>query len=582
MKSTLLSKMMWLILLTVILSAVLTALIFNYTGISVFSEIKVKEIEPRVKYVAAITREYMEGEISQASYSRAVGSEYKIWDASLYVYDASGHLFVYPKSNDNNDINLQATGSILPLIVQDGKSYYTNGTLHGAGVILGEPVFDSNGNEVIGVVFMIKPIKELSTALQSLTYALIISMLVVTVIMIVPAYIGSRSLTRPIDQMIRTADAMACGDFSARAEDVGDGELAQLGRALNYLSKALSETIDDLTFERNRLRAVLFGLGEGIIGFDEEGEVIQYNPSALKLLGGETEDSLQNLDAFCSLAPTIHSVLEDGCSRSVDDLICGEATLRCTATALTEDETGKIEGVVALIQDISESARLEQTRKDYVANVSHELRTPMASIRSLADALNDGLIKTDADRQRYYGYILRESIRLSRLIDDLLELSRLQSGSIALSKQKFSVDDMVYDVADRYLAGAQEMNQQIEVHIDEGCPFAYSNPDRAEQVLIALLDNAVTHADARGKIDITVEDKGEKLLLTVSNSGEIAKTDAEHVFERFYKVDRSHSGGGTGLGLAIAKEIMTLLHEDINVKSSKGIVSFFFTLQKMK
>ena len=578
MKSTMLSKMMWLILLTVILSAVLTALIFNYTGISVFSRLKVNEIEPRVKYVAEITREYMEGDMSQAGYARAVGSEYKIWDASLYVYDASGHLFVYPKSNDNNDLNMQATQSVLPLIIGDGKSYYTNGTLRGAGVVLGEPVFGKDG-DVIGAVFMVKPLKEVSTALQSLTYALIISMLVVTVIMIVPAYLGSRSLTRPIYQMIRTADAMACGDFSAHADDVGEGELAQLGKAFNYLSKALSETIDDLTFERNRLRAILFGLGEGIIGFDDMGEVIQYNPSSVRLFGGEAEDRPESLEAFGALKPAVANVLENGGAQSVTSL-CGEASLRCTATALIEEETGRIEGAVVLIQDISESARLEQTRRDYVANVSHELRTPMASIRSLADALNDGLIKTDADKQRYYGYILRESIRLSRLIDDLLELSRLQSGSIALSRQKFSAEEMVIDVADRYLAVAAERNQKIAVHMPEDCAMVYSNPDRAEQVLIALLDNAIKHADADSPIDIRVEDTGEKLLLTVSNKGEIAKSDAEHVFERFYKVDRSHSGGGTGLGLAIAKEVMTLLHEQINVKCADGVVSFFFTLQK--
>ncbi len=578
MKSTMLSKMMWLILLTVILSAVLTALIFNYTGISVFSRLKVNELEPRVKYVADITREYLEGELSQAGYSRAVGSEYRIWDASLYIYDASGHLFVYPRANDDNDINMKATQSVLPLVIEQGKSYYTNGTLHGAGVVLGEPVLGGDG-DVIGAVFMVKPLQEVSTALQSLTYALIISMLVVTVVMIVPAYLGSRSLTKPIYQMIRTADAMACGDFSAHADDVGEGELAQLGKALNYLSKALSETIGDLTFERNRLRAILFGLGEGIVGFDETGELMQYNPSSVRLFGGEAEDKLEELDAFPILQSAVKSVLESGGSQSVQT-VCGEATLRCTVTALIAEDTGRIEGAVTMIQDISESARLEQTRRDYVANVSHELRTPMASIRSLADALNDGLIKTDADRQRYYGYILRESIRLSRLIDDLLELSRLQSGRIALSRQKFSVEEMVIDVADRYLAGAAERKQQIELHLPENCPAAYSNPDRAEQVLIALLDNAIKHAQEDGQIDISVEDKGSRLLLTVSNKGEIAKADADHVFERFYKVDRSHSGGGTGLGLAIAKEIMTLLHEEINVKCSDGIVSFFFTLQK--
>lgn len=578
MKSTMLSKMMWLIILTLILSAAFTALIFNYTGITVFARLKVQEIEPRTKYVAELTREYMEKEISQAAYARAIGLEYRIWDALLYVYDADGYLFVHPREDAHGARHVQATKELLGRIIEENKSYYIYETFMGTDLVLGEPV-RSAGGEAIGAVFMVKPLTEVSAAMQNLTYALIISLLVVTMVMLLPAYFGSRGLTRPINKMIRAADAMACGDFSARADGEGEGEIAQLGRALNYLSKALSETIGDLTFERNRLRATLYGLGEGIIGFDEKGEVSQFNPASVSLLGGEGEEEPTELEAFAELMPAVRRVLAEGGAQSLE-IVCGSATLRCSATALVEEGTGRIEGAVALIRDISESARLEQTRRDYVANVSHELRTPMASIRSLADALNDGLIKNEADRQRYYGYILRESIRLSRLIDDLLELSRLQSGSVALSRQKFSVEEMVQDVAERYLPGVEEKGQNLRLSLPENCPAAFSNPDRAEQVLIALLDNAIKHAGEGSDIEMRVEDRGEKLLLTVSNPGGISKEDAAHVFERFYKVDRSHSGGGTGLGLAIARELMTLMREEICVKSENGTVSFAFTLQK--
>ncbi|MDD4076077.1 MAG: hypothetical protein PHC80_08280, partial [Eubacteriales bacterium] len=189
-KGSLLFKMMWLILLTIFLSAALTALIFNYVGTSVFSQIKAQEIAPRAKYVADLTADYMQGKITQVSYARAVGSNYRIWDASLYVYDAHGHLFVYPKDNKANDSNIEATKLLLPSILEGKSLYNTEGGAEDAGVVLGDPVYSEEG-EVIGAVFMIKPISEVTTAIRSLTYSLLITMLVVLVLMIFPAYWGS-------------------------------------------------------------------------------------------------------------------------------------------------------------------------------------------------------------------------------------------------------------------------------------------------------------------------------------------------------------------------------------------------------
>ena len=232
-----------------------------------------------------------------------------------------------------------------------------------------------------------------------------------------------------------------------------------------------------------------------------------------------------------------------------------------------------------MIQDVTEAARLEQTRRDYVANVSHELRTPIASIRGLSDALCDGLVKKDEDRLRYYGYIQHEAMRLSRLIDDLLELSRLQSGTVAIARCKMSVNDLIYDVADRYGTIAKDNGKTLSVSMPEGEHDAYSNPDRCEQVLIALLDNAIKHS-ASGEVDLSVGEDDDKYTISVSNPGEIAEADIDHLFERFYKADRAHTGEGTGLGLAIAKEIMELMGERIWAESKDGRVVFSFTVAK--
>lgn len=572
-KDTILRRIVVIILLSVLLSAVLTTAAFYYSGGRVFSGIKAKELRPRAEYLANITAEYLQGLITKESYERSIGRGFKVWDASMYAYDACGDLFAYPASEDST-VNKDAISGLLQNVLK-GETVYSPNTKNHAGVLIGEPVVSRFGN-VIGALFLVKPLNELNAAMGSLIYALIISMIASSLIMILPAYLGSRSIVRPIRQMNVTANAMAGGNFTAKAEEEGTDELVQLGRSLNHLSAALSATISDLTLEKNRLHAVINGIGEGIIAIDAEGKIIKTNSAALRLLGGSYADDITALPAYRQTAEDIGCVL--GGETVSKELKVRDRILRVAITPLTDG--GRGEGAVMLIRDITEASRLEQTRTEYVANVSHELRTPIASIRGLADALNDGLVKKDEDKARYYGYILRESMRLSRLIDDLLELSRLQSGTIAFKKQFISINELIEDVADRYVSAAREKGLNVEIDIGE--PYkVYTNPDRAEQVLVALTDNAIKYGDS-GTLRFSAEKKGDSLYISVSNPGSIADEDIDHVFERFYKADKSHAGQGTGLGLSIVNEVLELLGERIWVKSENGTVTFTFTLSTVK
>lgn len=572
-KDTILRRIVVIILLSVLLSAVLTTAAFYYSGGRVFSGIKAKELRPRAEYLANITAEYLQGLITKETYERSIGRGFKVWDASMYAYDACGDLFAYP-ANEDSAVNKDAISGLLQNVLK-GESVYSPNTKNHAGVLIGEPVVSRFGN-VIGAVFLVKPLNELNTAMGSLIYALVISMIASSLIMILPAYLGSRSIVRPIRQMNVTANAMAGGNFTAKAEEEGTDELVQLGRSLNHLSAALSATISDLTLEKNRLHAVINGIGEGIIAIDAEGKIIKTNSAALRLLGGSYADDITTLPAYRQAAEDIGCVL--GGETVSKELKVRDRILRVAITPLTDG--GRGEGAVMLIRDITEASRLEQTRTEYVANVSHELRTPIASIRGLADALNDGLVKKDEDKARYYGYILRESMRLSRLIDDLLELSRLQSGTIAFKKQFISINELIEDVADRYVSAAREKGLNVEIDIGE--PYkVYTNPDRAEQVLVALTDNAIKYGDS-GTLRFSAEKKGDSLYISVSNPGSIADEDIDHVFERFYKADKAHAGQGTGLGLSIVNEVLGLLGERIWVKSENGTVTFTFTLSTVR
>ncbi|MDR1800870.1 MAG: HAMP domain-containing histidine kinase [Lachnospiraceae bacterium] len=231
------------------------------------------------------------------------------------------------------------------------------------------------------------------------------------------------------------------------------------------------------------------------------------------------------------------------------------------------------------------SGQLEQTRRDYVANVSHELRTPIASIRAMGETLQDGMVKNDEKKVLFYQNIVRESMRLSRLVDDLLELSRLQSATEAMKKTEFDLREVLQNIADTYghLAVKEGKDFAVLNDLEEAIPVI-SNPDRLEQVLIILLDNAFKYVDSPGEIRVGIikseKNQNNKTGIYVSNTGEtISNEDLPHIFERFYMADKAHTGGGTGLGLSIAKEIIDGLNETISVSSENGLTKFELTVE---
>jgi len=394
-----------------------------------------------------------------------------------------------------------------------------------------------------------------------------------------------RKSVKEISDLRDVAVKVAGGDFDAHADEYAPDEMGELGKALNNLSYQLSRNMYMLIVERNRLKNMLNGLSEGIIAIDADGSITHINPAIShmfeqkKVSVGLPDPRMKHVPEK-SVWEDFDAVIKSG-EASTRNFTIRDMIIRLTITPIV-DEIGTIAGAVGLFSDITQSERLERTRREYVSNVSHELRTPLTAVRALVEPLKEGMVTKEEDRMRYYDIILREVMRLSRLINDQLELSRLQSGGVAIQKQRMTLDDLIYDVCDRYHSIAEEHGLTLNIESDlDGCPSVYGNPDRVEQMFIILLDNAIKYTE-EGSVNVKVDWDDEVVRITVRDTGiGIAEEDLPYVFDRFYKVDKAHSGKGSGLGLSIAKELLNRMNEQIWVESTRGEGSAFtFTVHR--
>ncbi len=603
---------------TVILFALLITGIYTVVSPQIFASNKISDLIPKGQIIAGYIESTLRGELSSTYLVPLIGRSTSQWEATVWVVDASGDTLIRTQQIEGRRVGrlpAKLSESMLPqvlsgevathvgsmedLTVSDGASHrksarsssVMNGLSEGSAKA---PETDSteevmNGNlvvvavpitfmdEVIGAVFMAQSMTEIMGGMQALTNTLALSLLLVGLLMLPVVLFFASRMVRPITRMRTVALTMAGGDLTARAEDGSNDEYGELGRALNYLSSELGSTISSLQMERNRLQSLINGLSEGIIAVDAKGATTLINPAVYGLLNLQSTD-----DNVRAAAPDVFAMFDQALSsaQAVKKTVWqGDVALHISVSPLLL-RSGEVTGCVGIVSDVTSAERLEQTRRDYVANVSHELRTPLTAMRALIEPLRDGLVKTEEQRQQIYDVVLRETMRLSRLVNDMLELSRLQSGTASLSRSVFAPLPLFNLIHETYSAYAEDYQQTFVYDVPEDLPSVWGNPDRTQQVLIVLLDNAFKYTPEGGVVTLSACAEGDVVRVRVRDTGVgIPAADLPHVFDRFYKVDKSHHSKGTGLGLAIAYEIMKHLGEEMSVTSEPGQGSCFtFTL----
>jgi two-component system phosphate regulon sensor histidine kinase PhoR len=439
-----------------------------------------------------------------------------------------------------------------------------------------------------GIVRLALPLSAVNRALAGLHSTLGLSLLAAFILSLVFSFVLSRLTSRPLRQVAAIAVEFGRGNFRRRLPTGWHDELGELARIMNDMAGRLEEQLTSLANERNRLDAILAGMGEGLMVVDADGTVTLVNPAFRRLLAVDEKIVGRPLSTI-SRHPSLHKAfraVRDGKREVQEEMVLeagGEKTLMTSWVPLRR--TTGITGVVAVFHDISDLKRLEKVRKDFVANVSHELRTPVTVIRGYAETLREGVLGDDPERAaRFVEIIHNHAGRLTSLITDLLSLSELESSDFTLHLQPAPLEGTIRRVC-TLLEGKAEAKQIVITPPSGGLPRVLADQGRLEQVLVNLVDNGVKYTPAGGRIAIGVVTEGELVRISVRDTGPgIPPESIPRLFERFYRVDagRSRDEGGTGLGLAIVKHIVQLHGGTVRVENNTPPpgATFSFTLQK--
>ncbi len=414
-------------------------------------------------------------------------------------------------------------------------------------------------------------INEIIAALKKIIVYVIFIALAVSILV---SFILSKAITIPVDKLTRSAEKMANGDFSKIKEPKSGDEISLLASKFNYMGSRLKTTLNEISQEKGKLEALLQNMSDGVIAFDENGDLIHANPSGQEFLSisGET---LKFNEIFSNLGLNVsfEDIMKANKGVSISQKFEVNDKFLNLLFARVFGDNNSITGIIVVIQDVTEQENLEKMRREFVANVSHELKTPITSIQGYSETLisNDDIDKET--RYKFLEVINKEAERMSRLVSDLLKLSKMDFQNNAMNCSSFNAVKMAANCIDKIFIEADKKKQELILFNDDEEIYAYANEVDIEQVLLNIISNAIKYTPEGGKIGVKVEQIGDNVEILVKDNGiGIPKEDLPRIFERFYRVDkaRSREMGGTGLGLSIAKTMVEANGGKINIESEFG------------
>jgi two-component system, OmpR family, phosphate regulon sensor histidine kinase PhoR len=457
-------------------------------------------------------------------------------------------------------------------------------TSAGTEIVFGALRVTNPSGQIVGYVRTGLPLTAVEADVRQFQAAILTAtLLAVAAAALLSIIIGERT-ARPIRRLTEVAGRVADGDLDARLYLNSRDEVGQLAQAFNQMADQLRQQVTTLTAEQGRLAAVLENMADGVLITDSMGRVSLINPAAARLLEVDLESSIGRTFAEVARHHRLIELWQQGCGQPEEEVGIVELSrqglfLQMIVTSLA---TGGRSSCLVILQDLTRIRRLETVRRDFISNISHELRTPLASLKALVETLRDGALEDPPAAHRFLDRAEEEVDALTQLVQELLELSRIESGLVPLRLEPTPVSEVILPAVERLRSQAERNGLLLEVDLPDDLPPVLVDARRVQQVVGNLVHNAIKFTPEKGKISIRAEVKAsdQTVVIRVSDTGVgMPAAEQSRIFERFYKADRARSGGGTGLGLAIARHLVQAHGGQIWLKSKEGQGStFYFSL----
>ena len=439
------------------------------------------------------------------------------------------------------------------------------------------PVAREDGT--VDVVRAALPLASVEKHVGELSRTTLLAALVAVLLAAVLATVIAERTTQPVRRLTQAAEDMAEGRLDRRILITSRDEIGTLARALNKTAQVLQDTISTLAAEQGHLQAILEHMADGVIITDEMGQVSLINPAAGQLL--ETTQELALKRTFAQVVRDHRLIaLWEECRRQGDgqskviEMETRQIFLQAIITPFPENRTSSY---LVILQDLTSIRRLQTVRRDFISNISHELRTPLAGLKALVDTLRDGAMDDPPAAERFLNRIEVEVDSMTQMVEELLELSRIESGQVPVELVPTALSEVVVDAAERLRPQAERAGLDLIIEMDPNLPRVVADPTRIRQVITNLVHNAIKFTPADGVVHVSAVTSSSDVIVSVRDTGVgIPREDLPRIFERFFKADRARSGGGTGLGLAISKHIIQAHGGRIWVESDEGRGSTFY------
>ncbi|MFV0504569.1 MAG: ATP-binding protein [Lachnospirales bacterium] len=403
-----------------------------------------------------------------------------------------------------------------------------------------------------------------SESVFSMAQTLFISVVIALVLTAILGYLLSETITTPITELTKKAKELASGNLDEEVKVYSTDEIGQLTDSFNFMTKELKHNIESIETEKNKFEVILHSMSDGVIAYDSFGNVIHVNNASNELLN--INASRYNLQKLMSYFNLDFKLLNKDATISVEDRYI---TINVNHYMDYSDNTT---GTLIVIQDITKHKKLDNMRKEFVANVSHELRTPLTTVKSYTETIIDNEITDKETIKNFLSIVISEVDRMTYLVEDLLDLSRFDNGKMNLKLMQLDLAELLEDAAIQNEVIAGNKNQIINYN-HNGSKFIKGDKGRLLQVFNNIISNAVKYSPENSEIFITIDEDEKYYIVAIKDNGiGIPKSDINRIFERFFRVDkaRSRAMGGVGLGLSITKEIVDSHKGKISATSNKG------------